>query len=80
LSSSLKTNIRTIRDPYATCVSFSCSRGLIIPLKPKSSGDWVANGLIIVNNDLDLKFIGLNIDIIVSFMNPLDPLFKDHWI
>jgi hypothetical protein len=60
--------------------SYSCSLGLVLPLKPKSSGLWKANGLIIVNKDLDLNFIKSNIDIINCFMNPLNPIFKDHWI
>jgi len=54
------------------------SRGLILPLKQKSSGNWVANGLLIVNKNIDLKFIELNIDTIARFMNPYDSVFKNH--
>jgi hypothetical protein len=60
--------------------SYSCSRGLVFPLKPKSSGEWRANSLIIVNKTFDLDFIEKNIDIINYFSDPLNPLFKDHWI
>ena len=60
--------------------SYSCSRGLVFPLKNKSSGEWVANGLIIVNKKVSMDFLLSNIDIVNRYMNPLDPLFKDHWI
>jgi hypothetical protein len=60
--------------------SYSCSRGLVFPLKPKSSGEWIANSIIVVNKTLDLDFIEKNIDIIYCYSNPLNPLFKDHWI
>jgi len=60
--------------------SYSCSRGLVFPLKPKSTGEWVANGLIIVNKKVSMDFLLSNIDLVSRYMNPLDPLFKDHWI
>jgi len=60
--------------------SYSCSRGLVLPLKPKSSGEWIANSIIIVNKTLDLDFIEKNIDIINCYSDPLNPLFKNHWI
>ena len=60
--------------------SYSCSRGLVFPLKPKSTGEWIANGLIIVNKDISMGFLLSNIDLVNRYMNPLDPLFKDHWI
>jgi len=60
--------------------SYSCSRGLVFPLKPKSTGEWIANGLIIVKKEIGMDFLLSNIDLVNRFMNPLDPLFKDHWI
>ena len=58
--------------------SFSCSRGLVIPLKPKSSGEWRADGLIIVDKGFDIDFLCSNIDLVYRFMNPLDLILK--WI
>jgi len=60
--------------------SYSCSRGLVFPLKPKSTGEWIANGLIIVNKKVSMDFLLSNIDLVNRYMNPLDPLFKNHWI
>jgi hypothetical protein len=48
--------------------SYQCSRGLIIPLKPKKDNfNWFSKYLIIVDDDIPIKFINSNIEKIIEF-------------
>jgi hypothetical protein len=60
--------------------SYSFSRGLVFPLKPKSSGECESCGLVFANSEIDVNLVVDNIYIIRKLVNPLNPLFKDHWI
>lgn len=60
--------------------SFSNSRGLIIPLKPLSSGEWTSTHLIIIDFDIEKIDSMIYTKIIDIISNPLNPLLKDHWI
>ena len=50
--------------------SFSCSRRLIIPLKPKSSSVWTAEWLLIVENEVEISFLLEYINLITRMANP----------
>ena len=54
--------------------SYSCSRGLVFPLKPKSTGEWIANGLIIVNKEVSMAFLLSNIDLVNRYIFYFAPL------
>lgn len=58
--------------------SFSTSRGLIIPIKPKGLGRWTPVYLVVCDKDFELSelndFFGFDSN------DPLADELKDHWI
>lgn len=51
--------------------SFNCSRGLLKNLKPSSSGDWYANCLCIVDNDVEYSMLLEYVNLIIKMKNSI---------
>jgi hypothetical protein len=56
--------------------SYNCSQGVLFPLKPKSSGEWNAIYLFIIDKEFDKISFSERIDIIFNILNSVTHNFK----